>query len=273
MLKVSLIVVKGKPEGKEIPLETPVFIIGREEGCHLRPNSVEVSRKHTEILISEDSVIVRDLGSRNGTRVNGKVLKGPHTLRSGELLQVGPLTFAVSIRGGTETTEPPAQRPAVGAKPASLDEVPQAAIDSWLISDQKRPTPDRPSGVYDGETVTINAYNLGTDSAKPAEPDRQSIFDQLEFEPLEEGEGDSEAADEGADNLEGEEEAEDEQALQDEFFDENNPFHAAKRAAKDPKSAAAGPAGKAAGKQEFKDSSDAANDILRRMLERRRASR
>ena len=50
-MKVQLIVVQGKPEGKVIPLLGPVFKIGRGETCHLRPNSELVSREHAEFTI------------------------------------------------------------------------------------------------------------------------------------------------------------------------------------------------------------------------------
>jgi pSer/pThr/pTyr-binding forkhead associated (FHA) protein len=279
MLKVSLIVVKGKPEGKEIPLETPVFVVGRDEGCHLRPNSVEVSRRHAEIVVSEDAVIVRDLGSRNGTKVNGKLLKGPQTLKSGELLQVGPLTFAVSIRGSATAAVAPTERPP-GAGKASLDDVPQDAIDSWLISDSQRPTPDRPSGVYDGETLTIEAYTgqaNAKDETKVEEPEEEeepkSVYDNLEFEQLEEGAGDVEIRAEGDEAAGDAEAAEgDDAGPEVEMIDESNPFYAARKAQQ---AAAAGGTAATAGpsKASYKDSSDAANDILRKMLERRRASR
>src|SRR3954451_6417289 len=48
LMKVQLIVVQGKPEGKTIPLQGPIFKIGRGETCHLRPNSEQVSREHSE---------------------------------------------------------------------------------------------------------------------------------------------------------------------------------------------------------------------------------
>ena len=73
-MKVQLVVVRGKPEGKVIPLVGQSFKIGRGETCHLRPNSEQVSREHAEFTISGDSVVVSDLGSRNGTLVNGKAL-------------------------------------------------------------------------------------------------------------------------------------------------------------------------------------------------------
>lgn len=287
MLKVTLIVVSGKPEGKVIPLVGPVFRVGRDESCHLRPNSVEVSRKHTEITISDTSVVVADLGSRNGTLVNGTLLTAPHRLKSGELLKIGPLTFAVSIQE-TEASAATVNGPAAPqrTKPGALDSAPQGQIESWLVADNARPTPDRPSGVYDGDTLTIDAYTgsggqiPGRPSpAKPAsnpvqkvappapveEPAHVAPFldDSLEFEQLEEGHGDGEEA-----NGDGEAETEDERGSTEaaEFLDESNPFYI-------PKKAKAVEEAAAAKKDAYKDTSDAANDILRRMIDRRRASR
>src|SRR3954453_3419402 len=90
-MKVQLIVVQGKPEGKVIPLAGPSFKIGRGDTCHLRPNSEQVSREHAEFQVTADTVTVRDLGSRNGTLVNNKQLTGVATLKDRDLVQVGPL--------------------------------------------------------------------------------------------------------------------------------------------------------------------------------------
>ena len=70
-MNVKLVVVQGKPEGKEIPLRTPKFLIGRGTECHLRPNSELISRHHCLLIIGESGVTLRDLGSTNGTLVNG----------------------------------------------------------------------------------------------------------------------------------------------------------------------------------------------------------
>jgi hypothetical protein len=62
-----------------------------------------------------------------------------------------------------------------------------------------------------------------------------------------------------------------EEKPEDEFMDESNPFYAAKKAQKE--QAKAGGSGAGSQKPVFKDSSDAANDILRKLMERRRASK
>ena len=106
-MKVQLIVVRGKPEGKVIPLAGPKFKIGRGETCHLRPNSEQVSREHAEFEIGPGPVQVRDLGSRNGTLVNGKALTTEsYKLKDRDLVQVGPLTFAVSILDAPTAAQP-----------------------------------------------------------------------------------------------------------------------------------------------------------------------
>ncbi len=273
MLKVTLIVVSGKPEGKVIPLTASVFRIGRDESCHLRPNSVEVSRRHTEISVTDTDVTVADLGSRNGTLVNGTLITGPHRLKSGELLKVGPLTFAVSIHEPAATNGSPTP---ANTKPTPVNS-PQGQIESWLVADNARPTPDRPSGVYDGDTLTIDAYTgaggqlPGRPGAKsPPVPDKpgssteipKRVFDDdsLEFEQLEEGAGDPDEETVDADTDEGETARDPNEGL-----DESNPFYIPK---KTPVVAA-----EEAKKKGYADTSDAANDILRKMIDRRRAGR
>ena len=279
MLKVLLIVVQGKPEGKSIPVTTPVFVIGRAEECHLKPNSDEVSRRHTEITVSDTSVSVRDLGSRNGTRVNGKLLKEPHTLKSGELLQVGPLTFAVAIPelSGRGTVSTPAPSNAPAAASGAIEDVSHHQIDAWLVSDNSHPIPDRPSGVYDGETITIDSYQgEGGSKSKPSpsDADSEQVASPYEaalenYERPPEGDGDAETVDSAAgdddDGDDDDEDRRDDQDDQDEFMDESNPFHKKKapEVADAPKASA----------PKYTDTSSAADDILKRMLDRRRTTR
>ena len=92
-MQVVLRVVGGKHNGREIELTVPKFIIGRGEGAHLRPSSDLVSRHHCGISVSDGTVIVEDLGSRNGTFVNGEQLKGAHNARSGDTIRIGRLQF------------------------------------------------------------------------------------------------------------------------------------------------------------------------------------
>ncbi len=158
-----------------IPLALPRYKIGRGEGCQLRPNSDLVSREHAEFVTGTDSVLVQDLGSRNGTEVNGKRLapNQPQTLKSGDLIKVGTLTFAISIEGLPSAKPTTILSGGSGSRKPSLDDVSGDEIDAWLVSDESRPTPDRPSGVYGGDTITLATYN-GQEKPKstpePAKP-------------------------------------------------------------------------------------------------------
>ncbi len=284
-MKVQLIVVRGKPEGKVIPLSGPKFKIGRGETCHLRPNSEQVSREHAEFTIESNAVIVRDLGSRNGTLVNGKALTTEACkLKDRDLVQVGPLTFAVSIQDAPKpaTAKPataPAAPPAAAAELAqtkartSPDDVPAEDIDSWLFGDNANASADQPTAVYGGDTITITAFK--DSQTPPAQPNKPpSVADDAEYErQTEEEEIESEeeqTEDDETGDEDDEDEDEDEKNLEEELMDPNNPFYVAKKAQKQQGKAAPGGG---SGKQEFKDSSDAANDILRKLMERRRASK
>ena len=285
-MKVQLIVVRGKPEGKVIPLAGPKFKIGRGETCHLRPNSEQVSREHAEFTIEANGLIVRDLGSRNGTLVNGKALTTEACkLKDRDLVQVGPLTFAVSIHDAPKAAAKPATPPTASsaasaavaqakAKP-SPDDVPAEDIDSWLFGENINATADQPTIVYGGDTLTITAFRDA--QGPPAQPRKPpTVADDAEYERQTEEEALETQDDLAGDEESGNEEAEDEEAaaeqdLEEELMDPSNPFYVAKKAQKE--QSKTGAAGGGAHKQEFKDSSDTANDILRKLMERRRASK
>lgn len=100
MLKVDLKVLEGRQAGKSISLAVKQFLIGREQDCHLRPSSDLISRHHCVFSVDEFSVRLRDLGSTNGTYVNGERIESPVTLKTGDRISVGKLSFEVLIRQG-----------------------------------------------------------------------------------------------------------------------------------------------------------------------------
>ncbi|WP_169977248.1 FHA domain-containing protein [Tautonia rosea] len=276
--KVSLIVVQGKPEGKVIPLVTPRFRIGRGEGCHLRPNNEQVSRNHAEIEQTDQGIVLRDLGSRNGTFLNNQRLEAntDQVLKNKDLVQVGPLTFAISIQGAvaaSPTTTPDKSERAM-AKAASLDELSNDDIDSWLVTDKDSAAPpERPSGVYTGDTMTFSSFQEASKSdhqvpSAPA-PEEPEALAEPEPEPDAEPEDEpepvvAEGDDDIYDKLDDEYDP-DAPPEPEEFVDESNPFFAAKKDAEDESAVTK--------KKEDVDSSRAAEDILRKMMERRRAPR
>ena len=100
MLQAELKILGGKHQGKMIPLNTKKFLVGREQDCHLRPNSDLVSRHHCVFSIDDYAIRLRDLGSTNGTRVNGTNLRGEVILKSGDRVSIGKLDLEVVIRQG-----------------------------------------------------------------------------------------------------------------------------------------------------------------------------
>lgn len=250
-MKVQLIVVQGRPEGKVIPLVGPVLKIGRGETCHLRPNSEQVSREHAQFTLNENTVTVQDLGSRNGTLVNGKAITAPCALKDRDLVQVGPLTFAVSIEGAPASVKPSAPPRPVKATP---EDVSHDEIDSWLVTDGKTPSAEKP--VYGGETITIAAFKDAETVQMPVHQTQPTAGDDSdeEYERLSEGAGDEEE----------EEEANEDDAeapAVEEYVDESNPFYVKKK----------GPEPATPVKPKYADTSDAASDILRKMMERRKS--
>ena len=102
-MKVYLLVVHGQPEGKSLLFPRGQYLFGRGDECHIRPNSDWVSRQHCLLRVTSDKVLLRDLGSRNGTLVNGERLVGERPLLHGDMLQVGPLVFQVHLEEPVES--------------------------------------------------------------------------------------------------------------------------------------------------------------------------
>lgn len=119
--------------------EAGEVILGRSPSCELPLPSAEASRRHAAVLRHESGWVVRDLGSTNGTFVNGHRLEGEHRLRPGDRIEIGgvPVTFCevdpalAELGGGSDHSMTIiANRPA--AAPAALDgtleEIPTFAL-------------------------------------------------------------------------------------------------------------------------------------------------
>lgn len=83
-----LLMVEGSSPGKRTFLEKPELLIGRDEQCDLVIADRRVSRQHARISLEGDGYILTDLGSRNGTFVNGRELDQPYALQDGDEIQL-----------------------------------------------------------------------------------------------------------------------------------------------------------------------------------------
>jgi two-component system NtrC family sensor kinase len=85
----SLFVIKGRDQGHRFELEGVSVGIGRDASNSIQLHDTEVSRRHAEVCRNDDKFQLTDLGSSNGTFVNGRKLTASHTLASGDRLQIG----------------------------------------------------------------------------------------------------------------------------------------------------------------------------------------
>jgi S1-C subfamily serine protease len=86
----------GAATGETVEAHGDRFVIGRETDCDLTLADPEVSRHHAQLEWSDGQVLLRDLGSHNGTTVDGNVIDLPVLLRGGEELQLGDTRLTVS---------------------------------------------------------------------------------------------------------------------------------------------------------------------------------
>jgi len=77
----------GQPP-RMVPLGRLPFTIGRQAGCDLLLSDSQISRVHARISLQDGTFILEDLGSTNGTFVNGQRVHH-HVLRSGDEIQIG----------------------------------------------------------------------------------------------------------------------------------------------------------------------------------------
>lgn len=97
-MKVSLVMVKADGSAREFPVERLPLVIGRDPSVKFRIPISAVSRRHCELFIDDNELMVRDMGSSNGTYVNG-AKKREMELAPGDLLTVGGIVFVVKVNG------------------------------------------------------------------------------------------------------------------------------------------------------------------------------
>lgn len=77
------------------PLSVGRIQLGRAETCDISLDDPLVSRLHAALEVNGESLIVEDLGSRNGVRVNGERIEAPRVLRAGDVLRIGSAEFTI----------------------------------------------------------------------------------------------------------------------------------------------------------------------------------
>jgi DNA-binding NtrC family response regulator len=87
--------------------------IGRAPECEVRLNDAACSRRHARLHIEDSALTLEDLGSHNGTRVNGEPVAGRHLLTSDDVISIGPIRLVIHVQHRARRAallDPPALR-------------------------------------------------------------------------------------------------------------------------------------------------------------------
>jgi putative serine protease PepD len=120
-----LTVNSGPEQGISVEMTGPRFVLGRGDSCDLVVDDEKVSREHAAVETDADGqTFIRDLGSSNGTFVNGKRITEPTPLAGGEHVRIGDTAIALSASEPSRTPEtvvapPPTATPTQSPAPSS----------------------------------------------------------------------------------------------------------------------------------------------------------
>ena len=116
----------GSGSGKVVEVTGDKFVVGRAEGSDLVLDDPKISGQHASLeALSDGRAVLRDLGSTNGTFVNGRRIDAPGTSTGGETLSFGDTQAAASLEkgvaqtvfGGAPPAEPPGEQAAEQPRP------------------------------------------------------------------------------------------------------------------------------------------------------------
>src|SRR5262245_39719129 len=102
-------------EGRKtvVPFVREEITIGRTEGNTILLTERNVSRRHARLIRHNGTVVVEDLGSYNGIKINGERIQGQTPVQDGDLIQIGDYDLAIQTEGVAQMAAPmPAMAPA-----------------------------------------------------------------------------------------------------------------------------------------------------------------
>jgi len=92
-------------EEREVALSKGVNVIGRDRNAIVRIDDSTISRRHARIVVAGQSATIEDLGSKNGTFVEGKRIEKPRALADGERIQVGSIVLTFRVFSPEKSTD------------------------------------------------------------------------------------------------------------------------------------------------------------------------
>jgi sigma-B regulation protein RsbU (phosphoserine phosphatase) len=102
----SLLTVKGPNPGRRFPLDSAATIVGRQPDAGVYLESLAVSRQHARVSYERGTVFIEDLGSSNGTYVNGHRIAGRVLLTDRDTLQIGPYELSLMLDPDSNPADP-----------------------------------------------------------------------------------------------------------------------------------------------------------------------
>jgi predicted component of type VI protein secretion system len=135
-------------DGPSILLDKPILLLGRHPECDVQIDSRKVSRRHCCIAQVNDYLVVRDLDSTNGIRINGvRVVEG--RLNPGDELTIGNHRYQVTWEGAPDPAPPrpparPAARPPAAPAPEMEDDLLESFDEPVPLAEPPAPHPAPP---------------------------------------------------------------------------------------------------------------------------------
>ena len=149
-MEFQLVVLRGRSASTALKLGDGVTTAGRHDDCQLRIKSSEVSRRHCQFFEKNGMLLVKDLGSSNGTLLNGKKIEGQRVLELGDELAIGPVKLRVEKVGQAPPAKVGEAAPKPGDTAVPAPKVsPGAASDEFEIDfdDEPEPASEEKTGV------------------------------------------------------------------------------------------------------------------------------
>jgi pSer/pThr/pTyr-binding forkhead associated (FHA) protein len=146
-MQIVLVIFRAGADTQSVSIVQDMTVIGRREECDLRIGILDISRKHCRLIRDFDALRIEDLGSSNGTYVNGVRIREA-TLAAGDRIQIGPVTLIVQIDGQPPEDEmepgpPPPMDLTDDALTGTSAAVPAPPEDEFAIeNDQDQPEDD-----------------------------------------------------------------------------------------------------------------------------------
>jgi hypothetical protein len=195
-MQVVLVMFTGEGDRRSFSIARDTTIIGRRNDCDLCIPVGDVSRKHCRLIKTDDAAKIEDLGSSNGTYVNGQRIHET-VLNPGDWIQVGPVQFCVQL-DGVPTDEDLASRSA-GQSDETNSGHPaleaEAAAGDLSLEDDLTPEGElTPEGSRNGDVYSEASPDSETPVAEVS-ADELSLDDEVPLEdiPLEESSSDDSA--------------------------------------------------------------------------------